>query len=274
MQKQNNQHNYDIVIPIGPNDGAIAEKCIEHVFCYFSFRKLFVISSEKTFRRLAIDTNKTRVVFINEDKLIPEITLQHVREYCRIFFSDEPRGGWFFQQFLKIGVAEFYDIAPHYLIWDADTIPLKELHFFDKSGKVLITTQSENHTPYFNTMQKIWGIEKQVNYSFITEHFMVTSSIMKELIQKIRGNNNFEKNWVETILLSVDKNDYYSGFSEYETYGNYLAKYYPESFAVRKLKHKRSGGKLTKKPGKILLKTLSLFYDTASFEKWHKKKFS
>lgn len=45
----------------------------------------------------------------------------------------------------------------YFLIWDADTIPLRKLEFFDGQGRMLLTKAEEYHPPYFQTYEKILG---------------------------------------------------------------------------------------------------------------------
>ncbi|MES2430400.1 MAG: DUF6492 family protein [Bacteroidota bacterium] len=267
MRNSNQKYLYDVVMPIGPNDSDIALMSIKYIFKYFSFGKLFIISNESTFKKLS--GNNERIIFLNEDDLIPGITLSEIKDICKKLFDDADRGGWYFQQFLKMGISQHPSIREYYLVWDADTIPLKSIDFFDNAGKMLLSFEEKIHQPYFNTLKRILNIDRQVNFSFITEHMMIKTSVMNEVVSKIEDAPIEGNNWTEKILRAVNKNQYQSGFSEFETYGNYLAKNYPDIFSLRKIKHKRSGSKITNHPNWALLKLLSFYRETVSFEKGH-----
>ncbi|MEI9933484.1 MAG: DUF6492 family protein [Ferruginibacter sp.] len=223
------------------------------------------------FEKLALSEYNDRIVFIAEDTLIPGISLKKIKDYCLQLFSDEGRAGWYYQQFLKMGVSNYSTISNYYLVWDADTVPLRKLKFFDDKRRTLMVMRKEYHAPYFDTLKKLLLLDRQVDYSFVSEHMMIRKEIMHSLIHAIEVSTINGNGWIEKILHAVNKQEYFSGFSEYETYGNYLAKFYPKSFVGRNIRHRRSAGLISQQPGVLLLKWLSLKYSMASFEKWNKK---
>ena len=110
-----------------------------------------------------------------------------------------------------------------------------------------------------------------MNFSFISEHFMINKKIMKELIHSLTLHTSPNESWVEFILKSIG-NDYLegSGFSEFETYGTFLAHKYKERFACRPLKSARNATKLYGiSPNKYDIFWLMLSrYTFATFEFW------
>lgn len=264
------QYMYDIVLPVGPEDYDTAGFTLNNIFKYFSFRKLYIVSAAETFKKIRLtDSQSEKTIFIDESTVIKDVGLPEIKKICGTLFNDTSRGGWYFQQFLKMGICQLPTLSDHYLVWDADTIPLKTIHFFDENGRVLYSFKTDTHQPYFNTLKKIIGIDKQVDYSFITEHMMIKKAYMQELLKMIGQCNAAGNNWIEKIMNSIAPEEYVSGFSEFESYGNFIAKFHPYSFAIRKIKHKRSGSKITKSPNVLLLFLLSFFRDTVSFEKGH-----
>jgi hypothetical protein len=178
--------------------------------------------------------------------------------------------GWYLQQFLKMGFALSLYAKEQYLIWDADTFPLKQLCFYE-NGKFLITAKTEYHLPYFKTMHKLFGLDKIADYSFIAEHMIIDVDIMKKMISAIMQSDIPGSTWHEKIINALDvKEENESSkfaFSEFETYGTFCLKYYPEIFVTRNLRTFREAGKLygrgvTEKQ----LQSLSEQYETASFE--------
>jgi hypothetical protein len=102
---------------------------------------------------------------------------------------------------------------------------------------------------------------------------MINKKIMKELIHNIEMNEQLQgKYFFEKILYAVNKKDIeYGGFSEFETYGNYVLNYYPDMYTFRKLKTYRQGGMVIEK-SQINNETLNWVakdYDTISFEELH-----
>lgn len=93
-------------------------------------------------------------------------------------------------------------------------------------------------------MDNLLGIKRQTDSSFITEHMMVKSIYMRELISElyIAAEASGEESWYKYVLNNIDDHDLpCSGFSEYETYGNFLLSRHPGSIEWRKRKYLRMG---------------------------------
>jgi len=151
----------------------------------------------------------------------------------------------------------------YYLIWDADTIPLQRLSFFDEDT-ILFNPKKEHHQPYFNTITRLIGITQFATHSFISEHMMVCTQVMKELVGKLTNEGN---DWVEHIIEQCDMSNI-QAFSEFETYGNYCLTYHPELMKPRLLITLRCGGRLFgRQVSDKELEYLAIDFDTASFER-------
>ena len=112
-----------------------------------------------------------------------------------------------------------------------------------------------------------------MNFSFISEHIVFTKKSVQELIDKISKKNS-SKIWWEIILDAVElKHLNNSGFSEYESYGNYIISTNPKSIITRNLPKYRSGMQLLgEKPSTFLLRLLSFKYYYISFETFQRTK--
>ena len=100
--------------------------------------------------------------------------------------------------------------------------------------------------PYFATINRLFNGEVQrfdTKVSFIAEHMIFDCSIVKEIITKIQKNSLLIGNsWWEKILRAIDPADLIgSGFSEFETYGNYVFKFHPDLVKLRSLRTLRQG---------------------------------
>jgi hypothetical protein len=132
--------------------------------------------------------------------------------------------------------------------------------------------KSVHHIPYFKTINILFdgAVFKLTNKSFIAEHMMVHKDIMIEMIEKIENNNKIHGNkFYEKILYAIDRNEIIgSGFSEFETYGNYVLKYYPEKYCLRELRILRDGACFVNKSdiNDNVLNWIAKSYDTISFE--------
>jgi len=147
----------------------------------------------------------------------------------------------------------------YYLIWDADTVPLKTYNI----NNISFDVKTEYREAYFETINRLFPeLKKRNNFSFISEHMMIETSIMKELITKIQNIEKSSSFW-ENILKNVSDDELSgAGFSEFETYGTYTTFYYPEKYKIKKWHSLRDGNNW-------------LTYDrmNESIEDWLKKKF-
>ena len=168
---------------------------------------------------------------------------------------------WYYQQFLKMAFAySDYCKKNYYLIWDADTVPLKPIDFF-KNDKVYLTiSQDEYNNTYFDNIRILLNNINIYKHSFISQHLMVNKNIMCNLISEL-GNKD---NWCTNVMNKV-KGNRKSVFSEYETYANYVLSRYPEYYEVRSLKWFRHCKEIINYYKSI--DSLSKYYYFISFEK-------
>jgi hypothetical protein len=163
---------------------------------------------------------------------------------------------------------------------DADTIPLNKITFWDNNGKSLFTMKKECHIPYFKTIEKLFcgEVSKSTDKSFIAEHMLINKDCMLHLIRKIENNKTLEgTDFYEKIMYAIDKDDIEgAGFSEFETYGNFISAYYPHLYSMRELRTYRDGSMLIKKDiiNNKILGWISVDCDTISFEEHYYGKLS
>lgn len=206
--------------------------------------------------------------FVNENTLIDIKKVKNLIKRRNEFAYF--RSGWYIQQFLKMQYCRICQ-DKYYLIWDSDTIPIKDVRMFNSYGKPFFDIKTEYHEPYFITMKKIFpGLEKKWNYSFISEHMLIKTEIMKNLINRIEINNNLPGDtWYEKIINCIDI-EYLdkSGFSEFETYGAFVNKYYNNTYDIRPWKSLREGSQYYN-PNNLNdkdIQNISKNYDAISFE--------
>ncbi|HKJ63400.1 MAG TPA: DUF6492 family protein [Hyphomicrobiales bacterium] len=73
------------------------------------------------------------------------------------------RLGWYLQQFIKLAALEHHAQDNLLLIWDADTVPLRKLHFVAPTGKLLYYSSAERHPPYFQTIERLTELRRIVS---------------------------------------------------------------------------------------------------------------
>ena len=182
------------------------------------------------------------------------------------------RSGWYIQQFLKMNYCNICQ-DKYYLVWDSDTIPVKKVKMFKSNGKPFFDVKTEFNEPYFITMNNIFPeLGKKYDYSFISEHMVINTKLMKNMINRISDNNNLIGNtWYEKIINNIEANSLStSGFSEFETYGTFVKVHYKQVYSKRPWKSLRTGN-LYCNPKFLTnsdIKKLSKYYNSISFENW------
>lgn len=150
----------------------------------------------------------------------------------------ENRAGWYLQQFVKISALMQGQEDNVNLIWDADTMPLRAMEFVRPDGKLVYyrgTDQARqphadaDADPYFTTLKKLLGLNKQVDFSFISQSFPCYVGWVRQMVADIEAAHGAP--WVEAILASADLSKL-SAFSEYETLGNYVTATHPDEIVI------------------------------------------
>ncbi|MCR4643227.1 MAG: DUF6492 family protein [Lachnospiraceae bacterium] len=219
-----------------------------------------------------------RVSFLNENDLLP---FDRVHETVNAHMSELLQGdpvpragvGWYYQQFLKFCLAG-QCMDAYYLVWDGDTIPCRPLKMFSENGSPYFDNKNEYHEEYFRTMEKLLpGLKKLVRSSFISEHMLFHSESVKKLIRAIESNSALpgDRFW-EKIIHAIDPARLHlSAFSEFETYGSFMALNDPMRYRIREWHSFRLGGEFFD-PDTICERDyewLGKDFDAISFEKHH-----
>ena len=253
----------DVVTACRSKDLHILALTYENLQRLVPFKRLHVITNRGNFRRFERALG-TEVALIDEDTMIPSMTLRSLKVIPQPLLARGP--GWYFQQLLKFQFAFHNPEDDYYLIWDADTVPIRELEFFDEEGRMLFTMADEYHQPYFETYEKLLGHKPNREFSFIAQHMIVCKSILREMLQTIENHCAGEENWAWKIMHNL-AGEGYKRFSEYETYGHYVKNRHPQQAAFRKLPWLRDGTKLVgRKPMRTDLDRIQGPYYYVAFE--------
>lgn len=234
---------YDVIVPFHIKDNNTFKWCIDGIKQLPNVNRILVVCNREYWSGLMAEG----VYLFDENKVVEGL---HSKSF------NNPRWGWYFQQILKIGMADWVE-TQYFLVVDADTVFLRPVEFFFNLGKPLYATGTEYHKPYFDTIGKILGFHPNREYSFITHHMMFN----KALVIKMR--ESFEKSrfWHDSVSSLVSSNDSLSLFSEYETYGHFIKEFFPDELTIRPLKWTNFAIEPTDKD----IKRLSKIYDYCSF---------
>lgn len=219
----------DIVICVALKDCCFLKKNLYFIKKNLKPNHIWIITDKRNFKYLP--HTDYLISLIDENSLIENLTFDRVKNLINKYLHIRLYG-WYYQQFLKLGFALSKYAKEEYLVWDSDTVPLKEIQIKDEEGSDLILPKEEHHQPYFDTIDRLFNAEKKANYSFISEHMVFNVEIVKEMLSTIENNSNENFDWIEQCISVITKGEL-QGFSEFETYGTYCLNYYPEKHKVR-----------------------------------------
>jgi len=236
--------SFDVIICVGCKDVFVVKKVVRQIRRGFieGCDKIYLIINSRFFSFYGKKfCSENKVILINENTIVHNLDLKKMRSLVDSHFTKPMREGWYFQQFLKMGFALSECAKDYYLIWDADTFPTTPLQFFDDYGSMLLTQKEEYHRPYFETMKRLIGLGKTVDFSFIAEHMLVKTIYMRELIHTIEKNEIKGEYWFEKVINAIEPSSIL-GFSEFETYGTWVNCNHRDSISYRRLRTMRDAG--------------------------------
>jgi len=134
------------------------------------------------------------------------------------------RTNWYKQQFIDLFQVVTSD---HYLQVDADICFNRKVNVIENGKPSFLFGKDQDHTPYRELTQKLFGFGREYPYSFINEMMYFKRDVIQSLVETT-GLNKYGV--FELIINEVNKTQEESGFSEYDTYGNYVVKYFKDSY--------------------------------------------
>lgn len=194
--------------------------------------------------------------FVDEDTVLP-ITKKHINYRSKKW----ERSGWLFQQLLKLS-GDTLCKNDFYLVMDADTVLIRP-HIFRKGQKTVFYCRNWTQDEYYKAYYKLLKRKAASRLSFVTHYMLFEKSKLKQLKNKIEANHHVS--WHSAILKSINRTKQF-GFSEFETYGNFLYSSFPQGLIQKQALNKS----LNVKAGEISqsrIKELSRKYRSISFHK-------
>lgn len=159
------------------------------------------------------------VQVISEDEVIPSSFLSTIADHLDSSTGQASRKYWLYQQFLKMQSA-IDSRRDRIVLWDADTVPIRPIQFFDENLRARHFCGNEYHKPYFDLMKTILGLNKTSTHSFVAQCIPLRRKWLVDLCIDIECRTG-ANNWKEGILRSIGPSLGDSPFSEYETIGTY-----------------------------------------------------
>lgn len=239
---------------------------------YMPVRRLIFIGSAEVGDRVA-EINDNYFGFVNENDIISFDDVANALKK-KLNADEVARGlvGWYYQQFLKMAYSEICD-DEYYLAWDGDTIPCRKFSMFKEGTEIpYLDVKNEYNEEYFITMDRIFpGMRKVIQKSFISEHMLFRCDLMKRLIAAIERRDELDgKRFYEKIISAVRPEAVKRAcFSEFETYGTYVALVDNNAYMLRDWQSFRFCG-IFFKPDEISdadIEWIGMDFYSASFEK-------
>lgn len=258
---------YDVIVPMTEANLPVFRMNVEWMKKNLSWKRIIVIGASG----LKEACGELQVDFLNEDSLFPGMTLESVRNNLKNRIGETGRAGWYFQQFLKFAYCYCCE-DEYYIVWDADTVPLHRIsHLLD--GHPVFTKKEEMEHAYFDTLERLFGgeVKRCGDFSFICENMIFHVETLKEMLDRILAQPGLSGDvfWERILSAVSDENLPGSGFSEFETYGNYVMTYHPQMYRLRTLKGMRKGAEyFGLEPTEDQLAWAAGSFDTIAFERW------
>ena len=266
LESHSGNIKYDLVIPINNNDVNKFLSIQKSFEKFIKYDKIVVICPYEIENIIANNS----FILIEENLLVPKKKLKNL--FSEIGIEKLDRVGWYEQQFLKMAYSRICK-NEYYLIWDSDTFPIKEVYMFENNHPIF-DMKKEYNSAYFITLSRLIPNLRFSKMSYISEHMIIKTEYMKNLLNEIESNSNIPGNlfW-EKIIFSIDKNQIiFSGFSEFETYGSYVDTKFPNFYKHRKWYSKREATEFfgnIENVNENSLIWLSKDYNAISFENWN-----
>ena len=218
-----------------------------------NFNKINVISNVKIPDNIKISD----ILYYTDDEVINF-------DFSKFRSNVQKRKGWYVQQYIKL----FQNITlPEYLVVDSDIFFNRKIQI-DENKPVFFFGRDQYHLPYFEFMKRILNLDKIHNYSFINEIMYFKRSFIKKMLDVLDVDD------IEFFELSVNilnEMNEPAGISEYELYGNFVTKYFPNFYDYKHIKT-YLGGKHEQWKDEEVLNYMKMFkdkdYDIVSMHTW------
>ena len=281
--------SFDIVTACRRKDLATLQKARPLLQQFIPHRRLIVFTARPNHPLFRLKLGSS-VVILDEDEIVPQMTLESLRRKVKL--PGFPAGaGWYFQQFLKLAYPRLEPQAKRYLIWDADTLPLRPMQPFTETGEACLVPATDDcaeppdgisadektrqllrratrpHAPYFDNYEHLLGESAERNQSFISQHMPIQVECLNHLLSAIEDRWPGKDGWAWKIIQNLRGKDA-NLFSEYEFYAQYALRHFPALHKIRELRWRRGGVLLAGQKAQSQLKHWSREFDFVALEAW------
>lgn len=218
--------NYDIVIVSHEKDFNNIKHIVEHCEINLNFDSIHLIVSDRApYNDMSIlQTLTKKPIHFHLETNVLQVDKSRLRH----------RPNWIYQMLLKI----FQNVTnnDNYLVIESDCIILNKLEFFNEDKTIFYLGRDHFHQQYYTFNQRLLGIGREYDHSFISEFMMYDKNVVKDMLSKT--NCNTVEDFLELVYTYVDPESYPS---DYDLYGNFFYTNYPEKFETKVLNFDMSG---------------------------------
>lgn len=212
---------FDIFIPIHSKDFKKIDFLISSIERNISgYDKIFIVSNETLIK----DFSNKNIILLNEKEVL-NVDLSRITH----------RNTWIYQQMLKLLQNKTKD---WYLTIDSDCFINKKIDVISEDGRPnFIINQIPDHgKSYFKYSKKYFDLDKVFEFSFISELMLFNRKIILEMFKKI--NLNSTQDIINFFYNTTTEDEH---LSEFELYGNYVMKNYPNMYQIKRIFSKKTG---------------------------------
>lgn len=264
---------YEIVIPVHWAALDVVTWGLKYIQRFLEPQRIILIGPAKMKDKLPVGEG---VCFMDGNTIVGGMSKESIASIIRQISPNknaDERAGWYFQQMIKLGYSKICQNAS-YLVWDADTVPLRKIQFFDKQKgkKIFLAGGSHHHMAYYKSISKLFGQDlfPSQEYTYVAHYMLFQNNIVLDMLNRIEANNRIKGvEWWEKIMYSIEKADIgEAGFSEFETYGEFVNLYYPTTYCMKKdiKKCNLSRTFLGSHPAEYMLEWAGESYDILGFD--------
>lgn len=205
----------DVVIPVVEKDLRILPLCLQGVRrnVAHNIKNIYIVSPDNV--AIRDFCNKNELVFVEESSV-----LRYKPRKLNLITDDGlDRSGWLYQQFLKL--SGNVGTCQYYLCIDADHILIRPHVFLTDDKKTVFYMSYEEHLPYYEMNHRLFPSMELASLFYVSHKMLFDKQqveVLKNMISKAGGG----KPWQDVIMNNIDRSTL-SGFSEFETYGNFMS---------------------------------------------------
>lgn len=229
------EEEIDVVIPIVKKDLHILPLCLEGVrkcVCH-PIRHIYIVAKSSEEVKEFCITNDA--IFVDETSVFG--FAPHALNIRVGNGEGFDRSGWLFQQLLKLSGR--IGTCNNYLCIDADHVLIRPHVFMSRQNKTVFYMSYEEHLPYYRNIQRLLPGTKLASLSYVDHKMLFNKPLLSQLHKALEANTAIEgSTWYEKIINSYDRMEF-AGFSEFETYGNFVQDKILRPWLQKRLPYKR-----------------------------------